>query len=690
MNLSSRIAINILLIVFLHVFIVGGFSQNQMLESKMHHLRTTNQPEWSDFPGEPLKRLELTFDAHQNKTENTLKLIQADVRQAWRIILNDAEIGRLAQDENKMTKYIPIPPFVLREGSNRIVIEQADTATDDISVGQLSIGGHSIQQVLGEASLLVSVKDKKTHSPLPCKITIVDSNRALQSFNTAKNDVAVRTGCIYSANGKATFTLPRGKYTIYASRGCEYSADSSIVVLTPGDNVEKKFAIEREVPTKGWIAADPHTHTFTYSFHGDATMQERMLTIAGEGIELPVITEHNALVDVDSIATAMKVRSYFTPVIGDEYTTAAGHFNVFPLTKSINIPEHRNIKDWNNVAKNLRSFADSSAIILNHARDVHNNFRPFDPKRHISVAGIELDNHPFPANAMEVMNSGSQQKDIMQLFYDWFGMLNGGKQLTPVGSSDSHDVNRFLVGQSRTYIKYPDDEPGKIDIHNITDQFLKGKVMVSFGLLTEIEVNGKYEPGDLAIASENANAAVRVLGPGWLKADKICLYANGKKIREAIINDDKSKGVKWSGSWNIPVPRHDVFLVAIAEGPGQTPPFWQIPKPYQRTSPDWHPKIIGASGAVWIDGDKDGKKTSAFDYANKIISVAKNNLEKIIAELANYDEAVSTQVAAILYKRGISLATEKLKKLLMDATPVVKRGFKAFTDELPDAFKNAK
>ena len=157
------------------------------------------------------------------------------------------------------------------------------------------------------------------------------------------------------------------------------------------------------------------------------------MTIAGEGIELPVITEHNIAVDVDSIATAMKVRAYFTPVIGDEYTTAAGHFNVFPLIRNTTVPDH-NVKDWNDVVKNLKNISKKNAVILNHARDIHNNFRPFDPKRHVSVAGIELDNYPFPANAMEVMNSGSQQKNIMQLFYDWFGMLNGGRQITPVGS----------------------------------------------------------------------------------------------------------------------------------------------------------------------------------------------------------------------------------------------------------------
>jgi hypothetical protein len=136
----------------------------------------------------------------------------------------------------------------------------------------------------------------------------------------------------------------------------------------------------------------------------------------------------------------------------------------------------------------------------------------------------------------------------------------------------------------------------------------------------------------------------------------------------------------------MPVRDQDMFLVAIAEGPGLSTPFWQIPKPYQPTSPEWNPKIIGASGAVWIDGDKNGIRSSAFHYANKLIASSKNDLNKIIAGLAHYDEAVSVQAAAILYQKRISLSSEVFRNLLRQASPIVQRGFKVFSDELPKAF----
>ena len=100
-------------------------------------------------------------------------------------------------------------------------------------------------------------------------------------------------------------------------------------------------------------------------------------------------------------------------------------------------------------------------MILNHPRDLHAGFRPFGPERHLALTGEDLDGWELPANAMEVVNSGAQQTDVMRLVRDWFGLLNRGRVLTPVGSSDSHDVSRYIVGQGRTYIRCKDDRPGR-------------------------------------------------------------------------------------------------------------------------------------------------------------------------------------------------------------------------------------
>jgi hypothetical protein len=129
------------------------------------------------------------------------------------------------------------------------------------------------------------------------------------------------------------------------------------------------------------------------------------------------------------------------------------------------------------------------------------------------------------------------------------------------------------------------------------------------GLLTEIKVNGRYGPGDLVPPGRSLRVSIQVRGPSWTSVDRVTLYANGLPAKEARVSGGNRGGLKWQGTWNLRSPDYDLYLVAIATGPGVTQPFWRIPKPYQPASPDWRPYVIGSTGAVWIDADGDGKLT---------------------------------------------------------------------------------
>jgi hypothetical protein len=405
-------------------------------------------------------------------------------------------------------------------------------------------------------------------------------------------------------------------------------------------------------------------------------LDERVLTLAGEGVELPIATEHNLQVDYHAAAVRQGVRRHFTPVVGNEVTTAIGHFNVFPAPAGGEVPDHQS-KDWVALFGSIRERTAAPVVILNHGRDVHAGFRPFGPEHHHAATGENLDGWTLRANAMEVMNSGSQQTDLWRLYRDWFALLNHGTVLTPVGSSDSHDVNRYIVGQGRTYVRVKDDEPGAIDAAAAAASFLEGRVLVSCGLLVEITVNGRYGPGDLATASGGVEAAVRVLGPGWVKAEKVELFSNGIQIREAAIADGERAGLKWAGSWTLPRAAYDVHLAAVATGPGVRGPFWPIARPYQPRSPDVERKVVGSTGAVWIDGDGDGKRSSARDHARRLFDETGPDAPKLARALGGFDEAVAAQAAGLLEKAGAAVDGGDVLAAAREAGPQVERGFKA-------------
>src|SRR5207302_10861890 len=164
----------------------------------------------------------------------------------------------------------------------------------------------------------------------------------------------------------------------------------------------------------------------------------------------------------------------------------------------------------------------------------------------------------------------------------------------------------------------------------------------SCGLVAEITVHSKCGPGDLVPGTDQIRVAVRVLGPSWVRADQVELYANGRKIREArILPADQKGAVKWAGEWVLPRFRHDVHVAAIASGPGVTELYWPIAKPYQATSPIVNRRVIGASGAVWIDSDGDGEYYCAHDLALHVLdSGSPRQLFLTIGMLHEYDEAV--------------------------------------------------
>ena len=430
-------------------------AQPQVLDDRLHHLRIAGPREWTEFPEKPEAAfLELKFSAKKNSTEHTLRLRQQDVKQTWNVRLNGKQLGRLHRDENDMVVYYPLPANGLVEGENTLRIEQnprGRQVPDDIRVGEIVLYTRTKQAVLGEAVVQVQVTDADGKQPLPARITIVNAKGALQTTGAVSNDhLAVRPGIVFTSTGKARIPLPPGKYTLFAGRGFEYSLDTTQLTLTQGAAERIMFSIRREVSTEGYVACDTHVHTLTHSGHGDASVQERMITIAAEGIELPIATDHNVHIDHNPYARKMNVRKYFTPVIGNEVTTRLGHFNVFPVRAGAKTPDH-NLSDWKSIFASIYRTPGVKVVILNHGRDLHGGTRPLGPRLYNAVAGENLEGWRLRANAMEVVNSGATQTDVMQMLHDWMGLLNSGRILTPVGSSDSQ-----MLWQIRKHAGRPD------------------------------------------------------------------------------------------------------------------------------------------------------------------------------------------------------------------------------------------
>jgi hypothetical protein len=640
------------------------------------HLGTPGSPLWEEFVNDPPKgkRLDLPFPAHPNAAERTLLIRQDFVRSPWGVLLNDQKLGTLEVQENALWIALAIPGSSLREGENRLSIVPT-VEREDILVGPIRMEERSREEVLTACSLEVQLRDADTRRPLPGRITVVDGQGTLAALKERPGQaLAVRPGVIYTPSGLAKFTLPPGEYTIYGSRGPEYGVDRQRCSVVPGDTQHRTLEIRREVPTPHLASCDTHLHTLEVSRHGDCSLLERAITLAGEGVELAIATEHDRHASYEEAALRAGVRDSFTPIRGCEITTAVGHFNIFPVSPDVSLPDP-SLKEWPSLLRSIRGTPGVRVVILNHPRSLHSGFVPMGDRNFNGVTGESRRGWDFSFDAMELLNSGALRSDWMQVYRDWFALLNSGRRITGVGSSDSHTVNFRIVGQARTYVRCQNEDPGRIDPDEACEAILKGRALVSLGLVTDMRVNDRFGIGDLATGlGAELQVRVTVNGPSWAQADRVELFANGSRIREEHLRPAPGGVLRAQVEWKIPRPPNDTYLVAIASGPGVREPFWPCPRPYQPTSRVFLPRVIGSTNPIWLDADGDGKFTPPRAVAAEAVRQWAGDPARLILELSRYDEAVASQAAGLLDAQGL----DPQRYPLANASEPVRRGFSAY------------
>jgi hypothetical protein len=654
-------------------------AQRQTLHADLVHLRSGAVREWDTFaPTAAGAALQVDFETAANDRPVTLGLRRIDVKESWRVLLNGEPLGDLFSDENDLQETWELPAGRLRSGSNRLSIQAISDRVDDVRIGQIWLDRRPKTIALSETRVRLTAADPSGVA-LPCRFTIVTADGSLAALHVDPAPrVATRSGVVYTASGSVDVGLPAGAYTIHCGRGPEYEIDSRRAELAVGEFRSFRFQLVRVVDTPGLVACDPHVHTFEISRHGDATLAERMVTLAGEGVEVAVATDHNTFVDYQPYLQQLGLDKYVLSIIGNEVTTPFGHFNIFPAVLNAPLPDHQT-DSWEILSQDIRSKVPQSRLaILNHPRDLHAGFTPFATQHMLTATGQRLDGRELWANAMELINSAALQSDPMVLFHDWLTQLNRGQQLTAVGSSDSHEVSRKIVGQGRSYV-YARDHSGQISEDEIVDGLVSGRALVSLGLITELEVNSQARAGDtLELNGDRLSVRVVVRGPSWMDADRCELYANGALIDSfAVPAGDPEPGVKAVWETELKKPRYDFHLAAVARGKGVEQPYWPIAKPYQPTSPHWDSYVLGASGVVRIDVDGDHRWSSVREYAERLVAAAEGDFGRLVEQLREGDKTLATFAAEEWERSGNSLQDPAVQNALRGAAEQTRAGFQA-------------
>ncbi|MFO0728390.1 MAG: CehA/McbA family metallohydrolase [Myxococcota bacterium] len=452
---------------------------------------------------------------------------------------------------------------------------------------------------------------------------------------------------LYVGTQPKTELVRPGHYRAVCSRGVEYDLTEQDIDVTAGRLTELDVVLKQSVVTPGWISGDYHLHA-RHSVDSYMPYTDRITTVAAEGVDLAVATDHNYVTDYTPTIAAEELTPFIQGMVGLELTTLEiGHFNGFPLKYNPG-PITKGAFAWSGRApealfSDLRALGslgkDKTIVQVNHPRDAilgylngynynpdtglpedstnlflapegpefgTNNFSTafdameiFNGKRFDLIRSYRVpDVLPPPPLPMTIPPAGSILRDSNGKIAfpggldDWFVLLNQDHRITATANSDSHDTDDE-AGYPRTYTPVTDDRPGSIPEIDVVAAMRSQKAMLTNGPLVFFSVGDKGM-GEVADGkSGSVHVKIQVRAAGWVDVSRVTILVNGTPVRE--FDGDAASLANLEA--DIPITR-DSFVLVEARG-GKS--MWPVVTPLEVPSVQIGDAVGGIAGAFGIN-----------------------------------------------------------------------------------------
>jgi hypothetical protein len=399
---------------------------------------------------------------------------------------------------------------------------------------------------------------------------------------------------IYSASGDDFIELPEGRYLVTVSRGSEYSLSEHEVDVGEEEGASLRVVLARQVDTSGWLACDFHVHAAP-SPDSEVSLEDRITSLLGEGIEFFAATDHDHVTDYTPELERLKLGPQLGVASGVEITTSTwGHFNAFPYPLTAAPPEHPG-RDPAQIFAVARARAPGAVIQVNHPRMPgvgYFNRIELDPVTGSSL----LADFSFEFDSIELANGYDLEnpKVLDDNLREYFALLNSGRRFTLVGNSDSHRLNVNWVGYPRTYVRVADDRPEAAPPADVAHEVKNGHTSVSNGIFILALANGVAGPGD-TLSEERVTLQLSVRAPAWSNVRRIEVFANG--ALHATRDLTERAGVPLRIDWEVDLDlQGDTWLMVVARGD----------KPLSKVFPTRRVLPFAFTNPIFIDADQDG------------------------------------------------------------------------------------
>ena len=294
----------------------------------------------------------------------------------------DADLGLDLQEDGDFEAQLPPGDYVLvaRDQTATVLSAPISVKVESGQLVDLSPTlpelGHLNYRVVDEAGLRI-----------PAKVALVsldDSGKPLEGDGKRRpylGDGRLGNGkrrISLTASGEGTMEVEPGRYLLRVSRGPEYSLyEVPDFEVRPGEVKNVAATLQREVDTAGWVSADLHLHA-TPSFDSGMPLPRRVTTVASEGVEFALATDHDAETDYSPIIQSLQLESQVKSSVSAEITTLEqGHFIAFPMKYDhLTVPTH-GAHDWtcqsgSEIIQGIRDTAEPGKdmfLLVAHPRD---------------------------------------------------------------------------------------------------------------------------------------------------------------------------------------------------------------------------------------------------------------------------------------------------------------------------------
>jgi hypothetical protein len=450
----------------------------------------------------------------------------------------------------------------------------------DAVVGPLAVGAASSSQdftLAATGQIHVVATDPTLVAPndrLPVRVQVLPAGASVvPSVPSAFGEPSIVSGRLHveyatghgasSALGEVTLTAPPGDWEVVVSRGTEYELYREMLTVVAGATNDVNATLSRVVDTTGVQCADYHVHTHRSNDSGDDAYVKLRSALA-DGLDIPARSEHEYAVLTDPLILELGLGAWGYGLSSLELTTFEfyGHFGVIPMTPAPGV--NGGTVAWQTypsdtdptapitfpsppeVFNSARARPEAPAIIINHPRGGGNYFDYVGLDAETGqVDDLEAWDTDF--QMIEVFNGSGWKRNRDGTVRDWFALLNVGRPMFAVGSSDSHGISRSPVGYPRTCLTLGTDNPRALNDAMIRDASKAGHSFVSGGVYVDAHI-GAASHGDTATGvGANASVDVRVQAAGWIQGDFVMdVIVDGVVVQTIDIDDIPANDMSFS------------------------------------------------------------------------------------------------------------------------------------------------